>query len=88
MEEQRSLVSEMTKQEREAQWNWVEPSVWTDKMLAALDKGVKGKSLIAVGSSLYLEPTGNYAGLLNEELFSGEPYAGEPHVRFGGRGVQ
>jgi len=42
MEEQRSLVSEMTKQERETQYVWVEPSVWTDKMLAALDKGVKG----------------------------------------------
>jgi len=78
----------MTKQEREAQRIWVEPSVWPDKMLAALDKMVKGKSLIAVGSSLLSVPTGNYAGLLDEELFSGEPYAGEPHVRFGGRGIQ
>lgn len=43
MERQRSLVSEMTKQEREAQWDWVEPSVWTDKMLAALENGVKGE---------------------------------------------
>jgi len=42
MEEQRSSVSEMTKQEREAHWCWVEPSVWTDKMLAALETGVKG----------------------------------------------
>ena len=45
MEEQRSLVSEiMTKQERDIQpcWDWVEPSVWTDKMLVAPEKGVKG----------------------------------------------
>ncbi len=47
METQRSLVSEMTKQEREiqSQWDWVEPLVWTDKMLAALDNGVKGENL-------------------------------------------
>ena len=44
MEEQRSSVPEKAKQEREipAQWAWVEPVVWTDKMLAALEWGVKG----------------------------------------------
>jgi len=44
MEEQRSIVPETAKQEREipAQWAWVEPVVWTDKMLAALERGVKG----------------------------------------------
>ena len=44
MEEQRSPVPEEAKQEREipAQWAWVEPLVWTDKMLAALEWGVKG----------------------------------------------
>jgi len=44
MEEQRSLVPEKAKQEREipAQWGWVEPEVWTDRMLAALERGVKG----------------------------------------------
>lgn len=44
MEEQRSPVPEKAKQEREipAQWAWVEPLVWTNKMLAALEKGVKG----------------------------------------------
>ncbi len=32
------------KQAREAndRWSWVERSVWTDSMLTALDKGVKG----------------------------------------------
>lgn len=45
MEEQRSLVPKRAKQERERLsliWDWVEPSVWTDKMLAALERGVKG----------------------------------------------
>lgn len=44
MEEQRSSVPETARQEREipAQWAWVEPTVWTDKMLAALESGVKG----------------------------------------------
>ncbi len=41
-----------------------------------------------MGSSHYPEPIVNYAGLLNEKLVSGEPYAGEPYVRFGGRGDQ
>jgi RNA-directed DNA polymerase len=26
----------------QAQWSWVEPSVWTERMLAALEEGVKG----------------------------------------------
>ena len=25
-----------------AQWEWVEPSIWTDRMLTALENGVKG----------------------------------------------
>ncbi len=25
-----------------ARWTWVEPTVWTDRMLKALEKGVKG----------------------------------------------
>ncbi len=45
METKRSLVSEMTKQARETQYDWVEPSVWADKMLAALDNEVKGENL-------------------------------------------
>lgn len=43
-EEQPAKVSEVTKQAGEIRerWNWVEPSVWTDRMLAALENGVKG----------------------------------------------
>jgi len=100
MEEKRSSVSETTKQERDTRqkWHWVEPSVWTDKMLTALERCAKGelwiifvistKPLIIMGFSHYPKPIRNYVGLLNEETISGEPYAGEPLVRFGGRGVQ
>jgi RNA-directed DNA polymerase len=44
MEEQRSSVPETATQERNipSRWDWVEPLVWTDKMLAALERGVKG----------------------------------------------
>ena len=39
-----SVVSERDRQGREARarWAWVEPEVWTEGMLAALEKGVKG----------------------------------------------
>ena len=41
-----SLVPKEAKQETEAydpaKWEWVEASVWTDRMLAALGNGVKG----------------------------------------------
>ena len=40
-----ATVSERTTQAGEAhadQWDWVERTVWTDRMLEALDKGVKG----------------------------------------------
>ena len=28
--------------ETESRWDWVEPGVWTDRMLTALETGVKG----------------------------------------------
>ena len=58
MEEQRSLVPVKTKQEREIppQWDWIEPLVWTDKMLAALDKGVKGGKWFSLIDKVYYEP--------------------------------
>src|SRR5882724_2855812 len=44
MEEKPEIVSEKTKQSGEtlARWGWVEPSVWTERMLTALEEGVKG----------------------------------------------
>ncbi len=35
-------------------WEWVEPSVWTDRMLAALENGVKeGKYAFFVAHGLF-----------------------------------
>nr|MDK2851222.1 hypothetical protein [Candidatus Cloacimonadota bacterium] len=44
MEEQRPSVPKTTKQGRDIPplWDWIEPLVWNDKMLAALERGVKG----------------------------------------------
>ena len=44
MEEEPAQVSEQTKQAGEvrARWAWSEPSVWTERMLTALEEGVKG----------------------------------------------
>ena len=43
-EEELAAVSRETKQARDirGRWNWVEPEVWTDRMLTALEQGVKG----------------------------------------------
>src|ERR1700761_1310599 len=44
MQDQPAEVSTRTKQAGEvrARWAWAEASVWTDRMLAALENGVKG----------------------------------------------
>lgn len=43
-EEQPTGVPKAAKQvgDTQEQWNWVEPSVWTERMLTALEKGVRG----------------------------------------------
>jgi RNA-directed DNA polymerase len=51
-------VPETAKQEREIppQWKWVEPSVWTDKMLAALEEGIKGGKWFSLIDKVYAIP--------------------------------
>ena len=48
-----SPVREIAKQEDstrlQGNWSWVEASVWTDRMLAALENGVKGGRWYEVG---------------------------------------
>lgn len=46
-----------TKQARETQekWNWVEPNVWTGRMLAALEEGVKGNVWFSLIDKVYSE---------------------------------
>ncbi len=54
-EETLAGVPEGAKQAREAQWRWywVEPSVWTDRMLAALEHGVKGGKWFSLIDKVY-----------------------------------
>ena len=60
-----SLVPKTAKQEAEAcspgRWDWVEASVWTERMLAALGNGVKGDGRMPislnVGFSSCAKPT-------------------------------
>lgn len=41
--------------ETRAQWAWVEPSVWTNRMLTALEQGVKGGKWFALIDKVYAE---------------------------------
>jgi RNA-directed DNA polymerase len=54
-EEQPARVSGRTTQagEPRARWAWVEPSVWTDRMLEALEKGVQGGKWFSLIDKVY-----------------------------------
>ena len=57
-EKRPAVVPEKAKQAGEAQarrirWGWVEPSVWTDPMLAALENGVKGGKWFSLIDKVY-----------------------------------
>jgi RNA-directed DNA polymerase len=54
-EEELAAVSEETKQARDirARWSWVEPEVWTDRMLTALEEGVKGGQWFSLMDKVY-----------------------------------
>jgi len=39
-----------------ARWDWVEPSVWTERMLTALEKGVKGGKWFSLMDKVYALP--------------------------------
>ena len=69
-----------------ARWAWTEAAVWTERMLTALEKGVKG-ILCRPWAVLPVNRLRLGLSILKEVIPStGEPDAGEPHVRFGGRG--
>jgi hypothetical protein len=78
-----------------ARWAWVEPCVWTDRMLTTLETRVKGgmwssdgptRILPNAGCSPVTQSVGKKSVRGNGEPSTGEPYAGNPPVRFGGRG--
>jgi len=54
-EERPAAVSEETTQAGEirARWAWVEPSVWTERMLTALEAGVKGGKWFSLMDKVY-----------------------------------
>jgi RNA-directed DNA polymerase len=58
-EDQLEAVSERTRRAREAQarWGWVEPTVWTERMLTALDEGVKGGRWFSLMDKVHPERT-------------------------------
>ena len=49
---ERAMQAGETKARRE-RWDWVEPSVWTDPMLAALENGVKGGKWFSLIDKVY-----------------------------------
>lgn len=63
-EAQPATVSERTQQAGETQnpwglrarWNWVEPEVWTERMLTALEQGVKGNKWFRLIDKVYALP--------------------------------
>ena len=57
-EEQPAAVSVATKQAGETleRWSWVEPSVWTERMLTALEKGVQGGKWYSLMDKVYALP--------------------------------
>ncbi len=72
-------VSEKTKQTgetRPTQWDWVEHSIWTDNMLAALEKGVKGGVWFSLIDKVY-RPSTLYAAWLTVKANRGN--AGSDH---------
>jgi len=51
-------VPETAKQTGEARsWGWVDPAIWTDRMLEALDKGVKGGVWLSLIDKVYRPTT-------------------------------
>ena len=85
-----------------ARWAWIEPALWSERMLKALEEGVKGgkwyslmAAIINAGPMLsspiwdcsrWPQPGSWRFNPLGGEPPTGEPDAGDPPVRFGGRG--
>lgn len=59
MENKPTIVPERATQDGEirVRWAWVEPSVWTDRMLTALEKGVKGGKWFSLIDKIYAPTT-------------------------------
>jgi RNA-directed DNA polymerase len=58
-------------------WSWVEPSVWTPRMLAALEQGVKGGKWYSLMDKVYAEAT---LASAFEQVAANKGAAGVDHV--------
>ena len=88
---QPSSVNESSQQGGEARaekWSWVEATVWTDRMLSALETGVQGGqwlSFLSGTGAVHFNRSPCFPGSVPLWTpLTGEPDAGDPHVRFGG----
>ena len=92
------IVPEEAKQTaliRVQDWTWVNHTIWMDRMLEALGNGVKGGKWSQMLAKCFLRQCRALHIIRSLELSdpvpmrkrpTGEPCAGEPHARFGGRG--
>jgi len=64
-------------EETHDRWSWVEPLVWTPRMLAALEQGVKGGKWYSLMDKLYAEDTLRAA---YEKVAANKGAAGVDHV--------
>jgi RNA-directed DNA polymerase len=86
-EDEREAVSERTRRAREilTRWEWVEPTVWTERMLTALEQGVQGGCWYSLMDKVHRESTLQAAFT---KVAANQGAAGVDHVsvtRFEGR---
>ncbi|VAX39270.1 Retron-type RNA-directed DNA polymerase [hydrothermal vent metagenome] len=70
----------MTKQggEIRSRWGWTEAPVWTNRMLAALENGVKGGNWFSLIDKVYLEA--NLIQSTHNKVVQNQGAAGVDHV--------
>lgn len=54
---ERATRDEEARRERPGRWSWVEPEVWTERMVAALETGVKGGRWFSVMDKVWAKRT-------------------------------
>lgn len=54
---ERATQAEETDEGREKRWAWVEPAVWTERMVAALEAGVKGGKWFSLMDKVWAKRT-------------------------------
>lgn len=79
MEQQPTSVLAKTKQvgEAPARWSWVEPTVWTERMLTTLETGVKGGKWFSLIDKVY--SAANLASAFSE-VRANDGAAGVDHI--------